>query len=41
MSTDPTTNRPAGDGVPAFWLWAIIAAALVLLMSWLFRFPWG
>jgi hypothetical protein len=41
MSNDPTTHPPIRDGVPIFWLWTIVGAALLLLLSWLFRYPWG
>ena len=41
MSTDPNTDRLVSNQVPTIWLWAIIAAALALLLSWVMRFPWG
>jgi hypothetical protein len=41
MSTDLNPDLPSSDRVPTFWLWAIIVAALALLLSWFARFPWG
>jgi hypothetical protein len=26
---------------PTFWLWLILGGGLLLLLSWIFRFPWG
>jgi hypothetical protein len=41
MNTNPTVDRQTNSGVPIIWLWAIVGGAFVLLLSWLFRFPWG
>lgn len=33
-------NRTEGMR-PTLWLWLIIGGVLLLLLSWIFRFPWG
>jgi hypothetical protein len=41
MSNDPNTAQSANDSNSTIWLWVIIGGALVLLLSWFVRFPWG
>ncbi len=41
MRMDPIPNPRLNYTVPTVWLWVTIAGALLLLLSWLFRFPWG
>jgi hypothetical protein len=40
MNSDPNTDGPFSNRVPAFWVWVIIGVALALLLSWFTRFPW-
>jgi hypothetical protein len=33
--------NPQTRGRGVFWGWALVVAVVLLLLSWLFRFPWG
>ncbi len=41
MSMDHNFDQPESTRTATIWLWAIIGAALLLLLSWFARFPWG
>jgi hypothetical protein len=41
MDDRPLNEAPAGGGRATLWLWLILGGGLLLLLSWLFRFPWG
>ena len=34
-------DKPMNGTSQAVWVWAVIVGGLLLLLSWIFRFPWG
>jgi hypothetical protein len=39
MSDNPVDRNERTNAT--FWLWVVIGGLFLLLLSWLFRFPWG
>jgi hypothetical protein len=41
MDQLPMRDKPMDGARQAVWVWVVLLGGLLLLLSWIFRFPWG